>query len=193
MVTVSISCGRNGACHIHQYCPAAGWLWTCLCKAGIEMLLLCAYWDCAVTSFEPKHCVLVTPALCSTKKTGDTCFESRESFPRTDPCLFILLKPAKTLWAGWARVLTFPQNGRIWSNLEEGKACPPFLHQALWVTFNSHFRSVPQVPTSKEVMAATCLSHMSQKYPEGLDQHQQCLWMGKLPVSGFWWPLCQIQ
>lgn len=79
-------------------------------------------------------------------------------------------------------MLTFPQNGRISSNLGEGKAWSLFLHQALWVTFNSHFSSVPQVPTSEEVMAATCLSHMGHKYPERLDQHQQCLWMEELPV-----------
>lgn len=120
------------------------------CAADVEVLLLCVYWDCIVTSNEPKQYVLVTPALCSTKKTGDTCFESRESFPKADPCLFIPLKPAATLGAGWARMLTFPQNGRIWSNLGEGKTCPLFLDQALWVTFNSRFSSVPQVPTSRK-------------------------------------------
>lgn len=45
----------------------------------------------------------------------------------------------------------------------------------------------------KEIIAPTHFSHMGQKYPGRLDKHQQCLWMRKFPVTGFWWPLCQIQ
>lgn len=147
-MTMSFSGGRNGAYHIHWYCPVADWLWQDLynrerrgiaCTTDVEVLLLCVYWGCVVTYFEPKKYILVTPALCSTKKTGDTCFGSRGDFPKTDPSLLILLKPSATPGAGWAGMLTLPQNGMIWSNVGEGKTHALFVDQASCVTLNSYF------------------------------------------------------
>lgn len=137
----------------------------------------------------------MTPALYSTKKPGDTCFRSRGGFPKTDPSLFILLKPPATPEAGWARMLTFPPHRRTWSNLEEGKIHALFLDQGFIRDLEQLFQlCASRARLQNEIMAPTHLSHVdAQKYPERLDKRRQYLQMGKLPVTGFCWSPCQIQ